>query len=88
MKLLNLKIISNRELSTLAKTIYEDLQNKEATLVTLNCIDDLLNIKKMESFLHIGIYTRAGFLRKNVKKHTDTFIKDRIDLFINELNKI
>lgn len=88
MSLLGLQIIKDKELPILAKAINDDLQNKEATLLTINCIDDLLNLQRIEGVLNIGSLTKNGFLRKTTKRNLSEFLTDRIDLFINDLQNL
>jgi hypothetical protein len=84
MSILGLQIIRDKELPLLAKAINDELNSKEATLLTIKCIDDLLNLQKMEGVLNVASYTRSGFIRKNIKRNLNEFLEERIDVLIND----
>jgi len=86
--ILGLQEISNRELGILAPIIQADTNDKEKTLLTVKCIDDMLNLIHMESLLNFGMFTKSGAFRKNQKRHLHEFINDRLDVYLEQLDEL
>lgn len=75
----NFKSITILELPLLARVIHENSQSHEETLLKLECIDDLLSIMKMRSFMN-----RRG---KNARGYREV-VDGRIGKLENDINEL